>query len=813
MVIKKVFKWFLYLLSVIVILTVILFSIAYWNSDKILGKINAQLSENINGEFGIRRLSFTMFHRFPDFSITLNDVYLRDSLKPSGTPDFFTAKKIFLDISFFRLFQRKVDVQFLTVQDARLFVYRAVDGYSNQSILKKPKQQPDSVNQPFLFSIKNVSLRNVALDYHDSLANKSYRFQFLKTFQKIRITDSVSAVRLTGSMHFDGLNFNPESGSYLSNKFAQVDIDLEMDKSSRLLMIKPSTLQFDQAQIQLTGNALMKPEGSFYLQFESAKLDVAEGKTLVNQRLVRSLEKVDIKKPIQIKAQIHGRFIPGSKPNVDVTFNGEKTDASFGRALFSNFTFTGSFMNHVDSSLVNDPANSKLTISTFNGRMNGFPVEGSVSAIRLNDPFIDLSVKTKMKLDELNEHIDTTRFKFFLGKLVTELKYKGALDEYLNVTKNKFQGNLTGKTIVEGGSFYYAARQLSLEKINANSDFNQQKVTINELNFNLNGSPVKMRGTIQNFVPFFYEPQNTGYIQMAISSPTFDMGTLISKKSKENKTSRQIRQEKKKVSDMLDSIFDRLEFDLDVTVKKLVLKKFEATNFAGRLSLFRNTLQAKPVSMKVAGGQMSLELKVLNLNNKINPITANVKVTDASIDKFFVNFSNFNQKLIVSENLFGTITANAKFSANVDDQLIVSAPSMRGSIDCKIKNGRLIDFEPLLNVGNFLFKKRDFSDVKFAEINSHFDLQGTDMDISRMEIQSSVLSLFLQGRYSFTDSTSLSIQLPLSNLKKRDKDYKPENIGVNTKTGMSVYLHVYRDKDGKIAMAYDPFKKWVKSEK
>jgi uncharacterized protein involved in outer membrane biogenesis len=812
MIFKKIIKWFLYFLSVIVVLTVILFSIAYWNSDKILGKINAQLSESINGEFGIRTLSFTMFHRFPDFSITLNDVYLKDSLR-STAQDFFTAKKIVLDISFVRLFQKKVDVQILTVQDAKLFVYRSVDGYSNQSILKKPANDQDSTSQPFLFSIGSVALKNVSLDYEDSLANKSYRFQFLKTLQKIRTSDSVSAVRITGSMHFDGLNFNPESGSYLSNKFAQVDIDLEMDKRSKLLMIKPSSLRFDKAQIEMTGNALMKPEGNFYLQFESTQLDVAEGKTLVNKRLALSLEKIEVKKAVQIKATIHGRFIPGYKPDVDVVFSGASTEASFGKALFSNFSFNGSFINHVDSALINDPANSKLTISSFKGRMNEFPVEGSVAVIRLNDPFIDLSVKTIMKLKELNEHIDTTRFKFLLGKLVTELKYKGPLDEYLNVTKNKFQGNLTGKTMVEDGSFYYAPRQLSLEKINANSDFNQQKVTINELNFNLNGSPVKMRGTIQNFVPFFYEPQNTGYIQMAISSPAFDMGAFISKKPKENKTNRQIRQEKKKVSDMLDSIFDRLEFDLDVTVKKLTLKKFEATNFSGRLSLFRNTLQAKPVNMKVAGGQMSLEMKILNLNNKINPITANVKVTDASIDEFFVNFSNFNQKVIVSENLLGTITANVKFSANVDDQLVVSAPSMKGSVDCKIKNGRLIDFEPLLNVGNFLFKKRDFSDVKFAEINSHFDLQGTDMDISRMEIQSSVLSLFLQGRYSFTDSTSLSVQLPLSNLKKRDKDYKPENIGINTKTGMSVYLHVYRDKDGKIAMAYDPFKKWVKSDK
>ena len=80
-----------------------------------------------------------------------------------------------------------------------------------------------------------------------------------------------------------------------------------------------------------------------------------------------------------------------------------------------------------------------------------------------------------------------------------------------------------------------------------------------------------------------------------------------------------------------------------------------------------------------------------------------------------------------------------------------------------------------------------------------------------MEIQSSVVSLFVEGRYSFTDSTSLSVQIPLSNLKKRHKDFKPKNIGTHSKAGPSVFLHVYREKDinSKIKIDYDPFKKWV----
>jgi hypothetical protein len=175
-------------------------------------------------------------------------------------------------------------------------------------------------------------------------------------------------------------------------------------------------------------------------------------------------------------------------------------------------------------------------------------------------------------------------------------------------------------------------------------------------------------------------------------------------------------------------------------------------------------------------------------------------------------FNDFNQQTIKGENLDGNISATANFSAEVLPNYSIDPPSMRGNISCKIKDGRLINFEPLENISNFLFKKRDFSDVHFAELESYMDIKGTDIDIEKMEVQSNVLSFYVEGRYSFTDSTSMSLQLPLGNLKKRDKDYRPSNVGTDAKHGMNVYLHVFRNKndESKINIAYDPFKKWAR---
>ena len=138
--------------------------------------------------------------------------------------------------------------------------------------------------------------------------------------------------------------------------------------------------------------------------------------------------------------------------------------------------------------------------------------------------------------------------------------------------------------------------------------------------------------------------------------------------------------------------------------------------------------------------------------------------------------------------------------------------TMQGETTFSIKNGQLDSIAGLVKIGDFLFKNRDFYHVQFAEIKGNVGLDGNSVNIRRMEVQSNVLSLFIEGKYSLVDSTDLSVQIPLSNLKKRDKDFKPENVGPDAKVGPSVFLRLHT-KDGKMAIGYDMLKKFKKKKK
>jgi hypothetical protein len=157
---------------------------------------------------------------------------------------------------------------------------------------------------------------------------------------------------------------------------------------------------------------------------------------------------------------------------------------------------------------------------------------------------------------------------------------------------------------------------------------------------------------------------------------------------------------------------------------------------------------------------------------------------------------------LTSKNIEGDFSADINLTSMLDANNDLYKPANKGYVEFSLKDGRLVNFQPLLDMDNNFLKKRNLNDVSFAELKDRLDINGNDIYVHRMEINSTAVSMFVEGTYSFADNTDLSIQVPLHGQKK-DRDKAPENKGVNAKTGMSIFLRAKDDKDGKLKFSYD----------
>jgi hypothetical protein len=388
------------------------------------------------------------------------------------------------------------------------------------------------------------------------------------------------------------------------------------------------------------------------------------------------------------------------------------------------------------------------------------------------------------------------------------LDYAVKIKEFSNPWKSSLTGKLNGNISLQNGECRLLKRGTTLGKINTNIRFNNSDARITDLSFQVNGSSVEAKGELKNLIPFLLMPKQKIKADLQVFSPSFDLEPVI---QYQPVAEVQLNRPPSNVPYVLDDIIKSIETTIQIDVKKLKMQNFIANQVKGTIKALGNSLEMKNIGMNTSGGSIRMDGKITMSEDLRHRFEIAATVREVDVSDFFYSCNNFSQKTIEHHNLKGKLTSNFDFKGEFNEAFKVNPESMEGNFQVKLRNGGLYNFESLQQISKIVFKKRDFMNIRFATINNSFSMRGKSIDFNRTEIASSVLSFFFEGTYSFAGDTDLSIQVPLSNLKKRGADYMPENVGVDTKVGASIYIRG-REKDGKLQFALDLFNKYAKEK-
>jgi hypothetical protein len=265
-----------------------------------------------------------------------------------------------------------------------------------------------------------------------------------------------------------------------------------------------------------------------------------------------------------------------------------------------------------------------------------------------------------------------------------------------------------------------------------------------------------------------------------------------------------------KLSNKIDDVMERGRIEVDLKANKFLYKNLDGSNLQAGITILQDRYLLDRVSMNFAGGSMALKGQLINLNNNIHNAGVSADLQNVDVKKVFYSFGNFGQDGITDKQIEGNLTARADVSLTLNDDGKPLPSSTNGVVDFSLKNAVLNNFEPLKKIQQVIFKKRDFDNVRFAELKNRLTISRGEVKINRMEVQSSVISFFAEGLFSQQGNTDISVQVPFNNLKKREADYQPENIGVDKKGGRSIFLRGQPGEDGNIKFKLDLFKRYQK---
>ncbi|MEX6689052.1 AsmA-like C-terminal region-containing protein [Danxiaibacter flavus] len=785
------------LLSIIALYVLILIVLSILANNKkglILSKVNNAVHQLLPGDAHINDIEINMWRYFPKIEIRLIDVSYKDTLRHEPL---FVAKTVSTTFNIVQLIQRNLDVRDLKVANGSFHLFTDSSGYSNNYLLK-PKQReierPGKKSQKVF--IDNVELQNFHVVIDHAQKEKKYDILIKDMDARIKKVDTVLNIRLKEKCLVNGLGFNLAQGIYLQNQEVEGTFNIKFNLPQKSLQFSNAKASINKQLYTMGGNFNFSDSGKFSLKVDTRKLVYKQALSILTEKIQRKLSLYQLSEPINVTAEIEGPLMYKSIPFVRVEWTTEDNILQTPIATFDKCSFKGSYFNERVKGVPRTDPNSMVVFDNFVGNWEGIQVAGSnIMITDLANPTLDVKLQSTTDFPALDNKFNLQTIRFIEGIAVMTLQYNGPLTANVALLQK-----LSGAIHVKDGIIQYEPKTLTFTNCNGDIIFNENDISINNFKCDLNKSHFEVQVQGKNAGAYMQSDPAKAMIVCNVTAPFIDLGDFKSVFSR-NKTASSARKKKgpKLAKTLLnaDEILENGTLSLNMKAGHIVFDQFDATAFNSNILFRKDDWLINNISLNTAGGSLTAKGSVQQPGAARHDAKIAVAVKNVNVQKLFYEFNEFGQNGITSRNLRGNFTADADIALGISSSGSVVANSITGAVDFSLKNGALVNYKPLENIKNFILRNRDLSNVKFAELKNRLDIDHDKIHINRMEIQSNVLSMFVEGIYGLNGNSNILIQLPLSNLGKKD-DKRPQNVGVHSKVGPSIFVRAVSGDDGKM---------------
>jgi hypothetical protein len=215
----------------------------------------------------------------------------------------------------------------------------------------------------------------------------------------------------------------------------------------------------------------------------------------------------------------------------------------------------------------------------------------------------------------------------------------------------------------------------------------------------------------------------------------------------------------------LDRVLEQASIQLDLKANRLLYRRFVGSSVHSNIVLRESGIDLQDVSINHAGGFLKVK-GTIDQRNTVNQFSIASQIKQVNLTQLFYAFENFGQDALAYQNLRGGLNSTANVSGLIRDNGQIVPKSFSGSVSFDIKDGAIVNFEPMEKVGKFAFPNRNFSNITFSKLKNTIDIKGDKINIRPMYIESSVLNLYVEGTYGIPTGTDIALRIPIRNPKR-----------------------------------------------
>ena len=786
----------------IILLLFLFFIVAYvalaWylntHKKEVLTDVLAELNENLDGTLSIDDMETTFLTGFPQVSLRLENVLVRDNRFRSHGHTLIKADDIDIILNAMAMLRGTVEIRRIAINNAAIDLYTDENGYSNAAAFKKNKTPAGGKGDGSFPELRKLSLNNVSLFIDNRKMAKLYKFHVDELDSRIDYHFSGWTADADIDVLVHSMAFNTLRGSFIKGKTVEGSFDISYNEDEGYIVFEPNKLEIGGEDFIIGAKLEMAENSSdFTINIQNKKILWRNAARLLSPNITTKLEMFNIKEPIAVTCDLVGDFNEKGDPLIFVTAKVKDNMLETPGGPVTDCSFTGVFTNeYLKGKGYSDP-NSAIKLFNFRGEYAGIPVMmKKMFILDLEKPVAAGDFSSKFDMQHLESFVDKGLLTFTKGTASVKLDFRADIVDF-----KLAKPLVNGLVEIKDADVRYVPRKLDFKDISVALDFTEDDLNISEFVLKSGKSVVNMHGSIKNFLNLYYTDPGKIVLTWDIYSPQLHLGEFMGFLGGRQRTAARSVKGKGNFTEEVNMLFEKSNVDMKLRVDKLYYNRFLATHARADVLLTDDGIVIRNAGLTHAGGTLLLNGS-MGQTGKSNRYALDAVVNNVDINKFFYAFNNFGMETLKADNLKGQVTSRAKIAGYITDAGALVPKSMNGSVSFAVKNGMLLNFEPVQNVGKFAFPFRDMENIEFYELKGRFDIKGEQVTIQPMKINSSVLNMDVEGVYSFGPGTQIYIDVPLRN-PKRDKDIIDEKqLAKRRNRGIVLHLKAEDDKDGKV---------------
>lgn len=752
--------------------------------------INA-LNDRLDTPVSVSGVDLTLIARFPNASLRLHDVFIREVRSDELPPDsLLAARELHLEFSLWDLFRGEQTVQ--RIHGEQVHLYPGIDrnGTYTHLIWKNDSTDTGSTD----IALERVSMSDARLRFRDGRSGLEVAASSNNIQLGGRFNDAENALSLSGDLHLK--HWRQGADTILVDRTADLRLDLVFGGEEGAFRITHGEVVANKVALEVMLDLV--PEGTserLDLRANGLGIDLGRALALLPNGLLPDMERYDISGEADVAVRYSGP-LAGDGPALSV---GAKVSAGRLKERRSGTVFT-EVQGELSLDLSSKGTPRTLHIRRFSARSGSGSLRGEWHSDGLANAPMKADLQVDIGMADLLRFARVDTLEQVTGRLKADLLVEGRLRDMADLKAQDLRAlRIGGDLALRDATLKLKGIRHRVEDLNAELSIDGNDAVIRGLAFSLQGDPIELKGRLANLLPYLLFEGQLLTIQAEGRADRIDLAALL---RDPNTAPPKPGEEEKGYTLTLPAT---IALDVKARVERLEFEEFQATALNGTLRMRDQRLSLSPVTFNTASGAVLGRLDLDARGPGPYPLSITATFQDIDITQFFREFQDFGQDFIGHQHLSGRTQAKITLDAPLSPTLSIDLDHLVCVADIAVDKGGITGHAPLIAVADHLkgnrlvapfvnipeLRKR-LTDVRFDRLENRIEVRDGAVHIPTMEVRTSAMDLEVSGTHHFDDRVNYHLNFRLSDLFRIGKPTRDE-FGpiIDDGTGMRIFLRMH----------------------